>query len=97
MNALEKLEAGGKRFFVPAGQFSNQQIADVIIKNFPQLADKLPATREPNDGFPEGGVYSGDNTRSKEILGLEYTTLEKSITDLVKVILQVAAVSKMQL
>ena len=63
-------------------------MADVIIKNFPQLADKLPATREPNDGFPEGGVYKGDNTRSKEILGLEYTSFEKSITDLVKMLLQ---------
>lgn len=76
---------------VTASQFSNQQIADVIVKNFPQLADKLPATREPNNGFPEGGVYNGDNTRSKEILGLEYTPLEKSITDLVQVALQMAA------
>ena len=77
---------------IAAGQFSNQQIADVIIKNFPQLADKLPCTRESNDGFPDGGVYNADNTRSKEILGLEYTPLEKSITDLVRTILQMAAV-----
>ena len=76
---------------VISSQFSNQKIADVIVKNFPQLADKLPTTREPNGGFPEGGVYNGDNTRSKEILGLEYASLEKSITDLVKVILQMAA------
>jgi len=91
VNAIERPEAGGKRFLVTASQFSNQQIADVIVKNFPQLADKLPATREPNNGFPEGGVYNGDNTRSKEILGLEYTPLEKSITDLVQVALQMAA------
>jgi len=91
VNAIERPEAGGKRISVAAGQFSNQQMADIIVKNFPQLADKLPATREPNDGYPEGGVYNCDNTRSKEILGLEYTSLEKSITDLVTVLLQMAA------
>ena len=91
VNAIERPEAGGKRFSVAAGQFSNQQIADIIVKNFPQLTNKLPATREPNDGYPDGGVYNGDNTRSKEILGLEYTSLEKSITDLVTVLLQMAA------
>ena len=74
-----------------AGQYSSQQIADIIVKNFPQLADKFPTTRAPNGGFPEGGVYNGDNTRSKEILGLEFTSLERCITDLVKVLLQMAS------
>jgi len=91
VNAIEKPEAGGKRICVSAGNYSNQQLADVVVRNFPQLADKLPTTREPNDGYLEGGVYNVDNTRSKEVLGLEYTSLEKSIIDLVKVLLQMTA------
>lgn len=91
VNAIEKPEAGGKRFFITAGQFSNQQMADIIIKNFPQLADKLPAERESNDGFPEGGVYDSDNTRSRQVLGIEYISLEKSIVDLVNVLLKMGA------
>jgi len=91
VNAIEKPEAGGKRFLLTAGQFSNQQIVDVILKNFPELADRLPSQREPNDGFPTGGVYKGDNTRSKEVLGLEYISFETCIVDLVKVLLEMGA------
>ncbi|KAI5794445.1 hypothetical protein DFH27DRAFT_566534 [Peziza echinospora] len=89
--AIEKEEAGGKRFFVTAGKYTNGEIASVIKKNFPELASKVPEISEENDGLPEGGVYAADNTRSKTVLGLTYRSLEESITDLVKVLLELGA------
>ena len=41
--------------------------------------------------YPEGGVYSFDNKRSKEVLGIEFRGLEESITDLVKSLKDVGA------
>lgn len=85
--ALEKEAAGGKRFFVSSEiHFSNQMIADIIKKDFPQYAAELPEKREPNNGLPEEGCYTANNTRSKEVLGLTYRTLNESVVDLVKVL-----------
>jgi len=88
VKALEVPEAGNKRFFVTAGYYSNADIANIIKKNFPDLADKLPA--EIKSDKPED-VYGYDNTRSKEVLGLKYRSLEDSITDTVKSLLEVGA------
>lgn len=90
--AFEKDAAGGKRFFISSeSNFSNQMIADIIKKEFPQYATGLPEEREPNNGFPEEGCYTANNTRSKEILGLRYRTLNESIVDLVKVLQEMGA------
>ncbi|EXJ80703.1 dihydroflavonol-4-reductase [Capronia epimyces CBS 606.96] len=88
VKAIETPAAGGKRFFVTAGYFSNGAIAQIIKDNFPQLADKLPATIE--DETPKD-VYGYDNSRSKEILGIEYRSLKESIVDTVKSLLAVGA------
>lgn len=83
VRAMEKPEAGGKRFYLVEGPMSTQTIADVVAKNFPEYKDRLPEGRVPNDGFPEGGVHDNDNSRSKAELGIEYTPLEKSVTDFI--------------
>lgn len=83
--ALEKEAAGGKRFFISSEiRFSNQMIADIIKKEFPQYAAGLPEEREPNNGLPEEGCYTANNTRSREVLGVTYRKLNESILDLVK-------------
>ncbi len=88
VKALEVPEAGGKRFFVTAGHYSNAEIAEIIKKDFPDLADKLPAeikSDKPAD------VYDIDNSRSKELLGLKYRSLEGTVDDTVKSLLAVGA------
>lgn len=78
---MERPDAGGKRFFVTAGFFTNSEVADIIKKNFPDLVSKLPDSYDAQSKeFP----YKIDNSRSKEVLGLQYRSLEESITDLVK-------------
>jgi len=89
--AMEKPEAGSKRFFITEGYFSNQKILSIIKKEFPELKEKLMESDEPNDGFPEGGLYKIDNSRSKEVLRLEYIPLKQTVVDLVKVLREMGA------
>ncbi|KAI6086490.1 ketoreductase [Hypoxylon rubiginosum] len=78
-------EAGGHRFYVVGGHFSNKQIADVIRESFPDLAGRLPPSDAPDD-FPND-VYGFDNGKSRRVLGLEYTDFERSVKDTVQSIL----------
>jgi nucleoside-diphosphate-sugar epimerase len=79
--ALEKPDAGNKRFFVTEGYFSNGEIAQIIKEEFPEYKDKLPDNLESDR--PED-VYGYDNSRSREVLGLKYRPLKGAIVDLVK-------------
>ncbi|KAI9828026.1 MAG: methylglyoxal reductase (NADPH-dependent) gre2 [Thelocarpon impressellum] len=93
VKAVETPAAAGQRFFVTAGYFSNREIADVVRKHFPELGDKLPRPDAKGGDFPSGedAVYKFDNSRSKEVLGVQYRTLEESIVDTVKSLLAVGA------
>jgi len=82
--AAEKEEAANKRFFVVTGYFSNKEIAQIVAKEYPQYKDGLPTKDTPGGDYPKGGVYKFDNSRSKEVLGLTYRSLEESIKDTVK-------------
>lgn len=76
--------AAGKRFFVTAGYFSNEEIADIVRDNFPAYKDKLPVKGTKGGEYPEGGVYKYDNGRSMEVLGLKYRDLKECIIDTAK-------------
>lgn len=81
VRAMEVPEAGGKRFFITAGHFDMKEVAEIAKKNFPEYADKLPAelkSDKPNS------LYGFDNSRSKEILKLEYRALESSVVGTIK-------------
>lgn len=84
--ALERPAAAGMRFFVTAGQFSDKEIADIIASEFPEYRDQLPTGEGLERGAlpPKGQRVEYDNSRSKEVLGLEYGSLEKAVIDAVK-------------
>ncbi|KAJ5924397.1 NAD(P)-binding protein [Penicillium verhagenii] len=88
--AIEKPEAGGKRFFTVSSHFSNKEIAEIIGQEFPEFLDRLPSgdALAPGD-YPADGVYGFDNSRSREILGLKFRTLRESIVDAVHSLLAV--------
>jgi nucleoside-diphosphate-sugar epimerase len=88
VQAMEVPEAGGKRFFCTAGFLSNAAIATIIKAKFPELADKLPA--DIKSDLPED-VYGYDNTQSRQVLGIDYRSLEDSIVDTVKSLLATGA------
>ncbi|KAI0376941.1 ketoreductase [Hypomontagnella monticulosa] len=87
VRAMTIPEAGGNRFYVVGGNFSNKRIADVIRRTYPGLAARLP--EHAQDDMPDD-VYGFDNTKSKKVLGLEYTSLDKSIKDTVQSILDLS-------
>ncbi|MCJ1277637.1 methylglyoxal reductase (NADPH-dependent) gre2 [Puttea exsequens] len=84
VKAAELPDAANKRFFITAGYFSNEEIADIVRDNFPDLKDEVPTKGTKGGEYPEGGVYKYDNSRSKEVLGIEYRGLKESIVDTVK-------------
>jgi nucleoside-diphosphate-sugar epimerase len=85
IRAIEKPEAGGRRLFTTAGYFSNRGILDAVRKNFPEYADRLPSPElEGGDIGPLEKLYKFDNSRTQEILGIQWIPLEQSITDLTK-------------
>lgn len=88
VRAIEVPEAGGQRFFVTAGHYSNKDIADVIRESYPELASKLPS--DAVSDMP-AGIFDVDNRKSIELLGLKYRPLKQSVVDTVKSLLAVGA------
>jgi nucleoside-diphosphate-sugar epimerase len=83
--AVEKEEAGGQRFFVTAGNFSNAEIVKIIDEEFPEYKDVLPTGEALKSGdYPAEGVAGYDNSRSLEVLGIKYRGLKESTVDTVK-------------
>ena len=81
VRAIERDAAAGQRFFVTAGFFRNSDVADIVKRRFPELKEKLP---ESYEAVPKEFPFGIDNSRSKEVLGLEYRGLEETVVDLVK-------------
>jgi len=86
VRAMTVPEAGGHRFYTVSGHFSNKRLADIIRDAFPNLEDELPSRDVPDD-FPQD-VYQFDNSKSREVLGVEYRGLSQSVVDTVASILR---------
>lgn len=86
VRAMERKDAGGKRFYVVGGYFSNAQVASIIRDKFPELKGMLPESGKWEDDFPKDH-WRFDNSRSKEVLGIRYQGLEASVMDTVLSIL----------
>ena len=84
VKAAETADAGGKRFFLVSGHFNNKLLGQTLRKGLPELADKLPTESTPGGEFPEGGVFKVDNSRSREVLGIQYKQFEESVVDTAK-------------
>jgi len=91
VKAIEIPEAADKRFFITAGYFSNKEICEIIRKNFPEYEKELPAKDVKGGDYPEAGLYKYDNSRTINVLGIKFRTLEESIVDLVKSLKAVGA------
>lgn len=88
--AVEKEEAGGNRFFVTAGNFCNKEIVEIIGEEWPTLREELPRGKALEAGeYPVQGVMGYDNSKSKELLGLEYGGLKEAVLDSVKSLMAV--------
>ncbi|EON64887.1 dihydroflavonol-4-reductase [Coniosporium apollinis CBS 100218] len=92
VKAMELPEAANKRFFVTAGHFSNREIVEAISKNFSDIKDGLPTEfKKGVDDYPEEEFYNYDNSRSREVLGLKFRSIEECVTDTVRSLQAVGA------
>lgn len=93
IRALEVPNASGNRFLLLAGYHTNKRIAEIIASLGPRFREKLPAEleEEEDDLPPPDERYQFSNKRSIEVLGIEYTSLEKSVKDTVESLLELGA------
>ena len=91
VRAMDRPEAAGKRFFTTAGNFCHRELADIMLKKFPELQAQLPTKDTPGGGYPDGGVYGFDNSRAKQVLGIDFRSLEACVVDTVKSLQAVGA------
>ncbi|KAJ5938589.1 hypothetical protein N7466_001723 [Penicillium verhagenii] len=89
VKAIEIAEAGGQRFFVVAGYFSNKQAVDAIRETHPKLESKLPSPTTVDD-FPSN-IFEFDNSKSREVLGLKYRPFKQTISDTADSLLEAGA------
>ncbi|ODV84112.1 hypothetical protein CANARDRAFT_201320 [[Candida] arabinofermentans NRRL YB-2248] len=86
--AFEKDEAQGKRFITSEDSFSTLTILKVMRNEFPSIKDRWPVPKEETRDIADF-VGTLDNTASKEVLGLKYTSVEKCVADSVSQLLRV--------
>ncbi|KAL1895829.1 methylglyoxal reductase (NADPH-dependent) gre2 [Ceratocystis pirilliformis] len=79
--ALEKKAAKGQRLFTTAGYYSNQKIAKIVYDNFPEKRHLLPNPEAAGEKST-ADLFKFNNEKTKQILGFEWTPLEKTIKDL---------------
>lgn len=79
--AAELETAAGKRFIAAAGKYSNNQIAQIIKNKFPEISDKLPDKIVVSGSASEFDI---DTTPAREVLGIEFGTLDRAVVDTVK-------------
>ena len=82
-------EAGGRRFYVVGGHFSNGRLAGVVRSMSSEiLAERIPPVDDTPDDMPPD-VYQFDNSRSRDMLGITtYRSLEESVMDTVNSVLE---------
>ena len=88
VKAIEVPAAAGKRFFLTEGYMDNAAIADAIKEGHPDTAQNLPEKYESD--LPKD-IYGFDNSRTRNILGIEYRPLKQCIIDTVKSLREVGA------
>ncbi|KAJ5384891.1 NAD-dependent epimerase/dehydratase [Penicillium concentricum] len=87
LRAYEVPEAGGERFFVCTGNFTYQQFVDALRERIPEIQDRVPIGK-PGTGAVPSSVYTIDNTKSQEVLGIQYHALEDTVVDAARSLLE---------
>lgn len=81
-------EAGNQRFVVCARQFDFQAICDLLRFRFPELSERTPLGKPGTRSLPPG-AYSIDNSKVKKFLGVEFRSLEETVLDAARCMLDI--------
>ncbi|KAG2417876.1 hypothetical protein HFD88_000975 [Aspergillus terreus] len=86
LKAMTVPEAGNQRFIVCARQFDFQDVCDILRSNFAELGERTPLGKPGTRSLPDG-AYSIDNSKVKKFLGVEFRSLEETILDVARYML----------
>lgn len=87
--AFEKDEAKNQRLFLTSALFTQQTILDVLHKQFPKQTENVPVGK-PGSGQEDIDTRAKkNNDKTRNILGFELISVEQSIADSARQILQV--------
>ena len=84
--ALETPGSANKRYLITTGPYSNELICDLVRAKLPDIQDKVPVGRIPQ---PLQDYYLVNNDRASKELGIEWTSLEDTITAAVENLLHI--------
>ncbi|KAF7626393.1 putative dihydroflavonal-4-reductase [Aspergillus flavus] len=81
-------EAGNQRFVVCARQFDFQDVCDILRSHHPELSERTPLGKPGTRSLPPG-AYSIDNSKVKKFLGVEFRSLEETVLDAARCMLDI--------
>ncbi|CCH57958.1 hypothetical protein TBLA_0A01590 [Henningerozyma blattae CBS 6284] len=90
LDAFTKEETIEKRLLMNNGLFSEITIGNIINNDFPQYKGKIAPVADDTDLQNDIAPYKCDNSVTKQILGWEFTSLQKSVDDTVAQILKMS-------
>ncbi|KAJ5806288.1 NAD(P)-binding protein [Penicillium pulvis] len=85
LRAFEVDQAANERFLITSGNYSYEDVCDVLRTGFPEIKDKIPMGQV---GASQPAVYKVSNQKAKSVLGMEFRSLESSMQDTVKSLLE---------
>ena len=86
LKCIQVPEAVNKRFILCLKKAWASEVAGILAPVFNTKGCKVPTIdADGQDDIPSNNDY--DNTRSKEVLGIEYTAFEKTLTDMAESLL----------
>ncbi|GKT47438.1 ketoreductase azaE [Colletotrichum spaethianum] len=91
--ALLKPKAGGRRFVIGGGAVSSQKIANLFRDTLPQLVNRIPRGEPDNLQLPKG-IFTLDASPAREILGLEFSSLEDTFKQVATQLVHIREVAK---
>jgi len=71
--------AAEKRYLLVSGRYSNERVAVILRKKFPDHKDRIPEVTEEEAAFPP--FYSTDSEPAAKDFGIKYIGLEETITE----------------
>ncbi|XBW36593.1 hypothetical protein QEN19_002165 [Hanseniaspora menglaensis] len=85
---LNSSKFNGQRLIMSSARFGNQSLVDVL-NEIPQLKGKIAVGTPHRDDNVASELAAVNNDKTKELLGFEFTSLKKTVTDTALQILKV--------
>ncbi|CAI4056883.1 carbonyl reductase (NADPH-dependent) SKDI_03G1550 [Saccharomyces kudriavzevii IFO 1802] len=79
--AFQREDTAGKRLVVSNGKFGDQDILDILNKDFPQLNGVIPLGKPGTGDQVTSPGATTDNSVTRELLGFEFKSLHQTVHD----------------